>query len=175
MKVTLSLQKITHAEDLAQSWALYRASFPDYEQRLFDAHAAVLADSDYCFCHIMEGEDFVGLIAYWQNDDFAYIEHFAIEPERRGGGLGKRVLQLLMQGLASCPIILEIDPPEDEISQRRQGFYERLGFVLTGYTHMHPAYHVDCPAHLLHLMSTTEMGERLYSDFLHYLHHRVLR
>ncbi|MEI3140799.1 MAG: hypothetical protein V8S34_04075 [Lawsonibacter sp.] len=36
--------------------------------------------------------------------------------------------------------MLEIDPPVDELSIRRKGFYERAGFWANPFLHVHPPY-----------------------------------
>ena len=52
--------------------------------------------------------------------------------------------------------ILEIDPPEDEISRRRRGFYERNGFVYNEYDYIHPSYLRPPQPHRLMVMSYPE-------------------
>ncbi len=49
--------------------------------------------------------------------------------------------------------MLEIDPPEDERSERRLRFYERLGFVRNDYPYVHPSYRRPFSPHPLVLMS----------------------
>ena len=53
-------------------------------------------------------------------------------------------------------VILEIDPPEDEISRRRRGFYERNGFVYNEYDYIHPSYLRPPQPHRLMVMSYPE-------------------
>ena len=47
-------------------------------------------------------------------------------PEMRGRGCGAQALSLL--GERKKTVILEIDPPNDEVSVRRKAFYERAGY-----------------------------------------------
>lgn len=51
-----------------------------------------------------------------------------ILPALRGQRYGSRALSMLPN---DRPVILEIDPPVDEIAIRRKGFYERCGFTRT--------------------------------------------
>ena len=44
----------------------------------------------------------------------------------RGRGYGAQALSLL--GERKKTVILEIDPPNDEVSARRKAFYERAGY-----------------------------------------------
>ncbi len=90
-------------------------------------------------CLISENGSNVGLITYWQFDDFYYIEHFAIDPTLRNGGYGKRALESIEQ-LLNKPIVLEVEAPTDELSTRRIGFYRRLGFTLCEHPYLQPPY-----------------------------------
>ena len=65
--------------------------------------------------------------------------HASILPELRGKRYGQAALSLLID--CGKPIILEIDPPKDDISRRRKSFYERSGFVENPYPHVQPPYH----------------------------------
>lgn len=130
--------------------ALYQISFPAHEQRQAASQAAILAHPAYHFTLILESGAFVGEILFWETADFRYVEHFCIVPALRGHGCGSRALSMLPD---DRPVILEIDPPTDEIAQRRQGFYERCGFTANPFAHVHPPYHADTAGHPLVLMS----------------------
>ena len=71
---------------------------------------------------------------------------------------------------------MEIDPPEDEISVRRQHFYQRLGFVVNPYAYIHPSFRRPFHPHRLVLMSYPEAltyeEARGFADFIR---ERVLR
>ena len=81
----------------------------------------------------------VGFITYWDFGNFHYLEHFAIAPERRNEGLGKRVLDYLCCRLAS-PVVLEVEIPVEEMARRRIDFYRRNGFVLWEKAYRQPPY-----------------------------------
>ena len=53
---------------------------------------------------------------------------------RRNGGIGAEAMK---QFLAFCgtPVVLEVEMPADEMSKRRIGFYERLGFKLDNHVY----------------------------------------
>ena len=109
------------------AFALYEVSFPLHERRTRPAQAARLAHPEYRFTLLEEDGRLLGILLYWEGPGFRYVEHFAIAPELRDGGAGARALaEFTGQGI---PVILEIDPPVDEISIRRQHFYERCGFA----------------------------------------------
>lgn len=112
----------------ADAMALYGISFPAHEQRETPSQTAILTHPDYHFTAILDGSTFVGDMLYWETPDFRYIEHFCILPALRGQRYGSRALSMLPN---DRPVILEIDPPVDEIAIRRKGFYERCGFTRT--------------------------------------------
>ena len=75
----------------------------------------------------------------------------------------------------SNPVILEIDPPVDDISRRRKGFYERNGFIANDYDYTHLPYHRGCEGHRLVIMSSPHrIDEAEYRNFLDYMRHRVM-
>lgn len=154
--------------------ALYGKSFPRHEQREAASQAAILAHPAYRFNLIYDGDEFVGLLLCWETDDFIYVEHFCIEPGKRGRRYGSRALELL--GAEGKTVILEIDTPVDEISIRRRGFYERAHFHANPHVHVHPAYHADCEGHALVVMSAPAPIDRAqYDAFNDYLRAVVMK
>lgn len=114
---------------------------------------------------VMENGKFVGLVNYWTLQGFTYIEHLATTPSLRGKGLGMRVLQQLTSK-TTAPIVLEVEPPTDEISVRRIGFYKRCGFTLWEHQkYMQPTYADHLPSIPLLLMVYGNLDEQ--KDFAH--------
>lgn len=112
-----------------QAMQLYQSSFPLHEQRKPDAQRAILKEPDYQFNLLMEEDHLMGELLCWETQEFIYVEHLCILPQLRGQHCGSRALELLEQ--RGKPVILEIDPPIDDISLRRKGFYERAGCLHT--------------------------------------------
>ena len=155
------------------AFALYEVSFPVHEQRTRPAQAARLSHPEYRYMLLYEGDQFQGILLYWEGPGFRYVEHFAIAPELRGGGVGARALaELCGQGI---PVILEIDPPVDEISVRRQHFYERCGFSKNPFPHVHPPYRKGFQGHPLVVMSAPgKLTRETYDRFAGYLQNAVM-
>lgn len=152
---------------------LYGVSFPPHEQREGESQKRILEDPAYHFTLIRDGDDFVGEILYWETETFLYVEHFCIEPDKRGRRYGQRALSLL--GRQGKTVILEIDPPVDEISIRRKGFYERCGFTANPWPHIHPPYHRGNRGHGLVVMSCPQpITESAYDAFSAYLNTHVM-
>lgn len=150
---------------------LYKISFPLHEQREAFSQKAIMNDSHYHFDVIYDEDEFVGEILYWDIGDFLYIEHFCIRPEMRNKHYGQKVLEAMQ----SRPLILEIDPPIDEISERRKKFYERCGFFENPFSHIHPPYHKGNRGHDLIVMSSPrKLTQSEYDSFKSYLDGTVM-
>ncbi len=117
---------------------ILKKSFPISERRPYHEQKALLSNPLYRIyvCKSETGE-IMAFFAVWSFDGFAFIEHFAVNENYRGEGIGAKVLQELISTL-DCPICLEVEPPDNEISQRRIGFYTRNGFRLNEYDYMQP-------------------------------------
>ncbi|MFI3242804.1 MAG: GNAT family N-acetyltransferase [Akkermansia sp.] len=129
-------------------WGCYESSFPEAERRPLGDHLAALQDERF-YCYRFEDEQgFAGLFSYWLFGKLIYAEHFAIPSSRRGDGLGSLILKQFLDE-ASMPIILEIEPMEDDATKARWRFYKRLGFCLLRDEHWQPLYHQgDAPLRL---------------------------
>ncbi len=172
-KMRLERMANTDHERYADAWKLYKASFPYHEQRETASQEKILRDKGYFFDLIYDGELFVGLLLYWETDLFLYVEHFCILPEMRNRRYGQRTLAWLKE--SGKKVILEIDPPADDISLRRKGFYIRNGLVENPYPHIHPPYHKENSGHRLVVMSYPSMlSEQEYLRFRRFLEDRVM-
>ena len=163
-------RRLTQPEEPAfgRAMALYEASFPRHEQRLPDEQRAVLSHPEYHFIQLFDGAEFVGLLLYWEAEDFRYVEHFCVRPELRGRRYGAKALEEL--GRDGKTVVLEIDPPVDDIARRRQGFYQRCGFAVNPYPHVHPPYRPEYPGHeLVVLSSPRALTPAEYGAFACYL------
>lgn len=134
-----------------EAMAIYEHSFPPAERWTADGYARALSDPLFEADGIWLEGRLAGLLFYWQCPDSLYLEHLAVSPAMRGRDLGSTVLRAFCRDAGR--VILEIDPPEDEISIRRQGFYERNGFVTNPYAYVHPSFRRPFQPHRLVLMS----------------------
>ena len=95
-------------------------------------------------------------------------------PEMRGRGCGAQALSLL--GERKKTVILEIDPPNDEVSVRRKAFYERAGYRANPFEHIHPPYRSESKGHRLVVMTCpTTISENEYKNFNSYLENVVMK
>lgn len=170
----MEIKRITRIDDplYARAIALYHDSFPLHEQREALSQSRILENDAYHFNVICDNGAFVGEILYWAIGDFFYIEHFCIDPAVRNKGYGQKILSALQ----NTPLVLEIDPPIDEISIRRKRFYERSGFVENPYPHVQLPYHRGGAEHRLVIMSRPRTLSRSeYEGINEYLHNTVMK
>ena len=148
--------------EFASVCKLYTNSFPPDERRPIEQlrHIA-LNQSRFSIVGIFveqpplqPGNRFAGFISFWRFDDFIYVEHLATEPHLRGGGLGRELIEHLKALAANLPVILEVEPPVNDIASRRIAFYKRLGFTLhEDFPYIQPAYSPATQPIALNLMS----------------------
>ena len=136
---------------------LYKLSFPYHEQRNAVSQAGIMSHEEYHFELIYDEHEWIGLLLFWETEMFIYVEHFCIRQEKRNRKYGQRALDLLND--SGKKVILEIDPPIDEDSIRRKGFYEKAGYG----------------GHRLVLMSRPDLlTSEEYDDFNRYLGETVM-
>ena len=149
-------------------WQIYSVSFPLYERRDYEQQVAVLDNSLYQLDLYFFGDKLSGFISYWKSDEFVFAEHLAISPDFRGKGFGSALLKPFSES-RSVPVILEIEPPIDEISIRRLRFYKSLGFVINHHIHLQPPFHDgDNPLLLNILTYPDQINHGLYTRFSHF-------
>lgn len=125
------LQRINET-NFPEIYRIMQASFSDDEYRPYDEQLALFEEPEYRIYYMP-----AGFLAVWEFESFIYIEHFAVDPALRNSGTGSAMLQELVKRYQK-PICLEVELPEDELTRRRIGFYERNGFVFNEYPYIQP-------------------------------------
>ncbi len=125
------LQRINET-NFPEIYRIMQASFSDDEYRPYDEQLALFEEPEYRIYYMP-----AGFLAVWEFESFIYIEHFAVDPALRNSGTGSAMLQELVKQYQK-PICLEVELPEDELTRRRIGFYERNGFVFNEYPYIQP-------------------------------------
>lgn len=126
--------------DFDKVYSLMEKSFPADEHRPYQGQKELLTDPLYSIYGIKtDSGNVTAFITVWQFDTFAYVEHFAVDPDCRGGGIGSALLRETVSEL-SCTVCLEVELPETDIAKRRIAFYERSGFITNDFPYIQPAY-----------------------------------
>ncbi|MDR1170465.1 MAG: GNAT family N-acetyltransferase [Prevotellaceae bacterium] len=146
-------------------WKIYESSFPLCERRSPDDQNRIFANETYSLEIWTENETVTGFIGWWNCGDLRFIEHYAIHPDYRSRGYGSRLLSEWIKQ-SSLPVLLEIEPPADELSRKRQQFYYKLGFRDNDVKHSQPPYHKNEKPLKLWLMSyPREISANCYQKF----------
>ena len=110
-------------------------SFDKDEIRSYDGQKKLFEDTDYS---IYVGQTEInGLLAVWNFGKARYIEHFAVDEKYRNNKLGSVMLEEYLN-MSKSPVILEVELPGSEFTDRRIGFYKRHGFKFNDYDYVQP-------------------------------------
>lgn len=175
---SLTKHRVTGVDDplFVDSLDIYRTSFPVHEQRRVQDFPLAFRDPDFYYEVFLNGENrVVAILVSWRREAFVYLEYFAVDASLRGQGAGQRILEELRDAFPR-KVILEIDPPEDEISRRRLGFYQRHGFVPNpqfDYIHL-PYTDEGTPFPLLLMTHEDLLDEETYRSFVDFHHRHVV-
>lgn len=154
----ITLRRIRNAADpdLEGLLALYVEAFPEEERRDVKQLLRMLADvEEMHFCAIFHEDLLSGLAVYWDMGSFYYMEHLAVFPSMRNKQIGRQVLQWWRENLGK-PQLLEVEPPVNEMSQRRISFYRRNGMEVLATDYIQPDYRADKAGIPLWVMGTEE-------------------
>ncbi len=112
---------------------LMHEAFPISERRTDEEFSSLRTHPNVQLLCTLDGEHLRGAMLLWRMDEFVFVENFATHPAARNQGLGSAMLNRI-----EPPCVLEVEPPEDELTRRRVGFYRRNGFVLNEYEYYLP-------------------------------------
>ena len=122
-----------------QIYRLLQESFPEDEYRTDKEQKELFGRKEYrVYGKVMEESgQLQAFISLWQFEQFAFIEHFAVNPDFRNRGIGELIIHKIVRML-SMPVCLEVELPDNELAKRRIGFYSRNGFYLNEYSYIQP-------------------------------------
>lgn len=156
---------------------LLHTAFPQNERQDDDRQRWNTDNEEQFHCLLaMDGENPVGLLTYWDFNTFIYIEHLAIDRILRNKGYGNEVLHTFFKTHAPKPIVLEVEHPTDETSNRRIGFYERNGLTLWKCDYRQPPYRSSDEWFPMYLMTTPTLSfEEDYTHIRATIYHEVYK
>lgn len=152
-------------------YTIMEASFPVTEIRTFSGQKSLLSHPHYRLHTELDTENRIqAFLAAWEFPELRFVEHLAVNPEIRGGGIGKKLMQAYL-ALADKPVVLEVEPPENKLAERRIGFYERLGFHLNPFDYVQPPLRegqADLPLRIMTYPRQVTLQEfRMFRDILY--------
>lgn len=164
-----------HFEDI---FALMEISFPKEEYRNYENQKRLLLNEKYkTITELDDKNNLLGFILYWELKNFNFIEHFAVNPNTRGKGIGSKMLKDFIEKSKNT-IILEVEIPKDEISKKRIHFYEKNGFFLNKYNYFQKPLRKNTQPQKMYLMSypkeiSKEEFENIKSEIYKYVYTQI--
>ncbi|MBP5535422.1 MAG: GNAT family N-acetyltransferase [Bacteroidales bacterium] len=119
---------------------LFESSFPEDERPPFGEVEERTQENFHFDVIMLDDDEPIGIMTYWTFDEYTYVEHFAIHEDYRGRGIGRAAfLEFLTQ--YSDQVVLEIELPGNDTSDRRMEFYTDMGFYPNPQEYWQPSYH----------------------------------
>ncbi len=131
--------RVAEIKDFDAIFSLMEESFPKDEYRTRDEQADLFENQTYrVYLDVSPSNGEIrGFAAVWVLDGVCFLEHLAVDPRHRNGGIGARMLGELLE-IFDGRICLEVELPKTEIAVRRIAFYERCGFTLNDDPYLQP-------------------------------------
>lgn len=135
----MQIEKV-NPERFDEIYALMEVSFPADERRTYSGQKALLERPAYGIYASTAPETgrIQAIAAVWELEELTFLEHLAVNPSDRNGGIGAAFLTALV-ARAGKPVCLEVEKPGNELAARRIRFYQRNGFFLNEYDYVQPA------------------------------------
>lgn len=162
-------------DDFDKVFDIMESSFSFDEYRSYEGQKKLLNNPKYTVYIVAEDDNIKAFIAIHRLDNFAFIEHFAVNPIYRNQGIGSDVL-CKIKSILDCQLCLEVELPESEYAVRRIEFYKRNGFYLNNYPYVQPPFSDDKSPVPLLIMTTmhplnddefSQIKKTLYNDVYH--------
>lgn len=132
------MELLHEKDEFSVVYRIMETSFPSCERRIYKNQYDLLFDPDYNIYIKRDSEqNIIAFLAAWEFDSFSFIEHFAVNENRRGGNIGSKMLAEFLK-LQSKPVVLEVEAVQNEIAKRRINFYKRLGFCENPFGYYQP-------------------------------------
>lgn len=153
---------------------LLHEAFPIDERRDDDVQRSNTDHNPLFTAYLITDKDLkIGLITLWKLNGFYYVEHLATSPGVRNKGYGKEIIQTILKEFHSR-IVLEVELPENELSRRRIGFYERNGFTLCRKSYLQPPYRKSSrPIPMYIMYSGTESIDGIFNEIKSEIYDKV--
>ena len=142
-----------------------KTAFPYEERRDYSDQKECLENKYFKFFEIYDCDLAVGFTALWVFENFVFIEHIAIDEDKRGGGYGSKAIELIKEKY-NKPLILEAEAPVTEQQIKRIKFYNRLGFNVNSFNYTQPSYHGGEGVPLLILSYPNKLTDEEFDEYL---------
>ena len=141
--------------DFDEVFEILKISFPESERRNYDGQKALFQNPLYTAYGVRDRSEskICAVITVWDFDVASFVEHFAVDPSKRGTGIGSKMINELSETLGK-PLCLEVELPDTEIACRRIEFYKRNGLFLNEYPYVQPPLTKGCSSVPMYIMTS---------------------
>ena len=113
---------------------LYRSAFPKCERKPFAIIKRMSKSGRTDLWYFKDEYGFAGMCATINGADTVLIDYLAVPKKRRGSGVGKKILSLLLEHYKGYGVFLEIEEQDvtaknSKERARRKSFYLSSGFT----------------------------------------------
>lgn len=159
----------------SELFSILEYSFPEDERRDFSDQFEKSKCQEFCTMTLSENGKVLGFLNFWELSDFVYLEHFAVDKNLRGKGLGSELIRQLCGICTGKTIVLEAEPPElNEFSARRIEFYRRLGFHTNPFPYKQPPYRAGGePVELVIMSRPQPLSESDFTEKIREIYRKV--
>ena len=164
-----------NSRDFDAVFRVMEASFPSDEYRNREEQRALFENPVYSVFAWKDENALQAFIAVWEFEKFVFVEHLAVNPPKRNGGIGAKLLRE-MKAVFGKRLCLEVELPETENARRRIGFYRRNHFFLNEYPYIQPPMSKGKNAVPLLIMTTDgALDEKSFQEIKETLYREVYR
>ena len=122
-------------------YGVLEEAFPFLERKTkSELYNDFLVIKNFFPCFILRDGEKVGIISYWEFDDFIFVEHLAIKKNLRNKALGTQFFNIFLNSITKT-IVFEVEKLNNIMAKKRIHFYKRLGVVFNEYSYFQPSYH----------------------------------
>ena len=118
--------------------ALYESAFPREERIPWEDLLRLVEEMPLEFAEYRDGEELLGITIVYPRPRLSWFWYFAVPEEKRGRGIGQRILSALLVRYEGRSAVLDMEDPAQPGAPnaaqrlRRRDFYLRNGFRETG-------------------------------------------
>lgn len=145
------LEKL-YKKDFDEIFTILEEAFPPSERRTKADQKKLMDMEEYSIFGLKERGNLIGFVAEWEGPECRFVEHFVVDAACRGNGVGSRLLNDY-HDLSDKPVVLEVEPPENDVQKKRIKFYRKNGYHLSEYSYVQPTINADIKGVPLVLMS----------------------
>ena len=154
-------------------YSIMENSFPETEFRPKHKQKELFKNKFYQVFAIKDGDDILSFAAIWNFESFIFIEHLATSPSHRNMGFGGKILQEILNSTHQL-VCFEVEPPYDDLTRRRIGFYERNGLFFNDFPYIQPSISEGRnPIPLFIMTSNGKIDEETFIDIKNTLYKEV--